>query len=569
MRQSFQWGFAMAAVTPLVKVPSGISGLDEITGGGLPLHRPTLICGGAGSGKTLFALTFVLEGALKYGEPGVFISFEENEEELAKNVASLGYDLEQLVADNKLAVDYIHVERNEIEETGEYDLEGLFVRVAHAVRTVGAKRIALDTLEALFAGLSDEALLRAELRRLFRWLKDQKLTAVITAERGDSSITRQGLEEYVSDCVILLDHDVSEQIATRRLRVVKYRGAAHGTNEYPFLIDAEGLCVLPITSVELAHQVSTERTTTGIPGLDEMLGGKGFWRGSSVLVSGVAGTGKTTIASSFVDAACRRGERALYFAFEESPPQIVRNMRSVGLDLQKWIDAGQLRLLASRPTVSGLEMHLLRLHREIEAFSPEVVVIDPIYIFGAIGSQHEVKSMLLRLVDYLKSRQTTAIFTTVDGEDAQKLEQSGVSSLMDAWLQLRNLESNGERNRALYVLKSRGMAHSNQIREFMLTNEGVILRKPYLGLSGVVTGSARIALEAMERQKEIERQMAEAAKQRELERKRRQIETQIATLQAELADQENESKMLLASQSAVLDAGAVVDREIAKSRGVE
>ena len=393
----------MTAATPLVKVPTGVSGLDEITGGGLPLHRPTLICGGAGSGKTLFALTFVLEGALKYGEPGVFISFEENEEELAKNVASLGYDLEKLVADNKLAVDYIHVERNEIEETGEYDLEGLFVRVAHAVRTVGAKRIALDTLEALFAGLSDEALLRAELRRLFRWLKDQKLTAVITAERGESSMTRQGLEEYVSDCVILLDHDVAEQIATRRLRVVKYRGAAHGTNEYPFLIDAEGLCVLPVTSVELAHHVSTERITTGIPGLDEMLGGKGFWRGSSVLVSGVAGTGKTTIASSFVDAACRRGERALYFAFEESPPQIVRNMRSVGLDLQQWVDAGQLRLLASRPTYSGLEMHLLRLHREIEAFSPEVVVIDPIYIFGAIGSQHEVKSMLLRLVDYLKS----------------------------------------------------------------------------------------------------------------------------------------------------------------------
>lgn len=308
----------MTAATPLVKVPTGVSGLDEITGGGLPLHRPTLICGGAGSGKTLFALTFVLEGALKYGEPGVFISFEENEEELAKNVASLGYDLEKLVADNKLAVDYIHVERNEIEETGEYDLEGLFVRVAHAVRTVGAKRIALDTLEALFAGLSDEALLRAELRRLFRWLKDQKLTAVITAERGESSMTRQGLEEYVSDCVILLDHDVAEQIATRRLRVVKYRGAAHGTNEYPFLIDAEGLCVLPVTSVELAHHVSTERITTGIPGLDEMLGGKGFWRGSSVLVSGVAGTGKTTIASSFVDAACRRGERALYFAFEES-----------------------------------------------------------------------------------------------------------------------------------------------------------------------------------------------------------------------------------------------------------
>jgi circadian clock protein KaiC len=559
----------MAAVTPLVKVPSGVSGLDEITGGGLPLHRPTLICGGAGSGKTLFALTFVLEGALKYGEPGVLISFEENEEELAKNVASLGYDLEKLVADNKLAVDYIHVDRNEIEETGEYDLEGLFVRVAHAVRTVGAKRIALDTLEALFAGLSDEALLRAELRRLFRWLKDQKLTAVITAERGESSLTRQGLEEYVSDCVILLDHNVTDQIATRRLRVVKYRGAAHGTNEYPFLIDAEGLCVLPVTSIELAHQVSSERITTGIAGLDEMLGGKGFWRGSSVLVSGVAGTGKTTIASTFVDAACRRGEQALYFAFEESPPQIVRNMRSVGLDLQQWINAGQLRLLASRPTFSGLEMHLLRLHREIEAFSPEVVIVDPIYIFGAIGSQHEVKSMLLRLVDYLKSRQATAIFTTVDGEDAQRLEQSGVSSLMDAWLQLRNLESNGERNRALYVLKSRGMAHSNQIREFMLTNEGVKLLKPYLGLSGVVTGSARIAQEAMEREKETERQLAAATKQRELERKRRQIETQIATLRAELADQENESKALLAGQSAVLDAGTIAGREIAKSRGVE
>jgi circadian clock protein KaiC len=551
----------------LSKARSGISGLDEITEGGLPQGRPTLICGGAGSGKTLFAMTFLVEGALKYGEPGVFMCFEENEEELAKNVASLGYNLKGLIAANKLSIDYVHVERGEIEETGEYDLDGLFVRLACAIKTVGAKRVVLDTLETLFCGLSNAGIVRSELRRLFRWLKDQGVTAIITAERGEGTLTRHGLEEYVSDCVISLDHRVMEQVATRRLRVVKYRGTAHGTNEYPFLIDAQGITVLPVTSIQLAHEVSAERVTTGIAGLDEMLDGQGFWRGSSVLVSGMAGTGKSTVSAHFIDAACRRGEKAVYFAFEESPHQIVRNMRSVGLDLQQWVDSGALRFSASRPTFWGLETHLARMHKEVEDFRPDVVVVDPMYNLSAVGSSNEVRSMLLRLVDFFKSRSITALLTAIDASTSRDDGHGEVSSLMDAWIQVQMIESSGERNRGLYVLKARGIAHSNQIREFILSSEGIRLRDVYLGLGGVLTGSARIAQEARETESEAERQQVIAAKQREMDRKRRQIEAQIAALQCELEGQQAEAELFVARQLAVSDAAVQAHQRLAASRG--
>ena len=553
----------------LSKVPSGIAGLDEITGGGLPQGRACLVCGGAGSGKTLFAMTFLLEGVLKYDEPGVFICFEENEEELAANVASLGYDLNNLIAAKKLAVDYVHVERNEIEETGDYDLDGLFVRIDYAIKSVGAKRVVLDTIEALFAGLTNTGILRAELRRLFRWLKDRGVTAIITAERGDGALTRHGLEEYVSDCVIMLDHRVAEQVATRRLRVVKYRGAAHGTNEYPFLIDSDGICVLPVTSIDLAHDVVNERITTGVAGLDAMLGGKGFWRGSSILVSGMAGTGKSTLSAHFVDAACRRGEKAIYFAFEESPHQIVRNMRSVGIDLQQWVDAGLLRFSASRPTFWGLEMHLARMHKEVEIFNPQVVVVDPIYNLSAVGSASEVRAMLLRLVDYLKSLHITALFTAIDGGDIKDAEHAGISSLMDSWLLVKSIEGAGERNRGLYVIKARGIAHSNQIREFLLSDQGVRLRDVYLGQGEVLTGSARVAQEARENEMEIERQLAMTVKQGEIERKRRQIEAQIANLQAELVGQTSETELFVTRQRAAASVTTAARQQIAAMRGSE
>ncbi len=556
-----------AGISALSKTPSGVRGLDEITGGGLPEGRASLICGGPGSGKTLFALTFLVEGALRYNEPGVFICFEETEDELAANVASLGFDLKQLIASNKLSVDYVRVERNEIEETGEYDLDGLFVRIDYAIKSVGAKRIALDTIEALFSGLPNEGVLRAELRRLFRWLKDQGVTSIITAERGDGALTRHGLEEYVSDCVIALDHRVADQVATRRLRVAKYRGASHGTNEYPFLIDASGISVLPITSVELAHEVSNERVSTGVAGLDAMIGGQGFWRGSSILVSGMAGTGKTTIATCFVDAACRRGERAIYFAFEESPHQIVRNMRSVGVDLQPWVDSGLLRFSASRPTLWGLETHLARMHKEVDAFEPQVVAIDPIYNLSAVGSATEVRMMLLRLIDYLKSRTVTALLTAADAGDVKDVEHAGVSSLMDAWLLVQAIEGRGERNRGLYVIKARGIDHSNQIREFHLPGEGIVLCEAYLGQGEVLTGSARVAQEALEREMEAERKLALSVRQREIEQKRRQIEAQIAALHAELEDQAIEAELLELRRLAASDAAAAARKEIAGLRG--
>lgn len=550
----------------LRKTATGIDGLDEITGGGLPAGRPTLLCGSAGCGKTLFAMTFLVEGIQRHGEHGVFMCFEETEEELADNVASLGYNLDALVAANTLAIDYVKIDRSEIEETGEYDLDGLFVRLAYAIQTVGAKRVVLDTLEALFAGLSNQGVLRSELRRLFRWLKEQGVTAIITAERGAGALTRHGLEEYVSDCVILLDHRVTEQVATRRLRVVKYRGTSHGTNEYPFLIDEQGISVMPITSVHLGHHVSDRRVNTGISGLDGMLGGEGFFRGSSVLVSGQAGTGKSTVAAHFADAACRRGERALYFAFEESPQQIIRNMRSVGLDLETWVRAGLLRFSAARTSLCGLEMHLARMHQDVVRFDPGIVVVDPLFTIAA-GVAAEVRTMLLRLIDTLKSRGITALFTSLDPSDGSNtLENANVTSLIDTWVQLRLIEASGERNRVLFVLKSRGMAHSRQVREFLLSSDGVHLREVYLGRGGVLTGTARLAQEALDAERAVERQQVIAVKRREMERNRRQLETQIAILKADLEAQDSELQLFLAQRRSETDILAELHRQLARSR---
>ncbi|HEY6996364.1 MAG TPA: circadian clock protein KaiC [Candidatus Binatia bacterium] len=525
----------------LAKSPTGIRGLDEITFGGLPRGRPTLVCGRAGCGKTLFAVEFLVHGALDHDEPGVFIAFEETEEDLTKNIASLGYDLAELCRRKKLMIDYIRVERSEIEETGEYDLEGLFVRLGYAIDAIGAQRVALDTIEAIFSGFSNVNILRAELRRLFRWLKDKGVTAVITAEQGDGSLTRQGLEEYVSDCVILLDHRVREQISTRRLRVVKYRGSSHGTNEYPFLIDEQGISVLPITSLGLDHKASNERVSTGIDSLDQMLGGKGFYRGTSILISGMAGTGKTSIAAHFVDAACRRGERCVYFSSEESPAQVTRNLRSIGIDLEPWIKKGLLHFDATRPHFHGLEMHLLRIHKLIAEMKPKIAVFDPLSGYLSLGDSLEVKSMLTRLLDYLKSQQITSVFNTlVEGGHAELQSEIGVSSLMDTWILLRNLEHNGERNRGLFILKARGIAHSNQIREFVLTDHGVELKDVYIGSDGVLTGTARAAQEAREKAAAQQRLEATERKRRELERKRGALEAQILALRTQFETEADE-----------------------------
>jgi len=448
--------------------------MDEITGGGLPQGRPTLVAGGPGCGKTLFAMEFLVNGATQFDEPGVFVAFEENAEELAQNVASLGFDLKKLGRQKKLLVDHVRVERGEIEETGDYDLEGLFIRLGHAIDSIGAKRVVLDTIEVLFSALSNQGILRTELQRLFRWLKDKGVTAIITAERGESTLTRFGLEEYVADCVIVLDHRVNEQISTRRLRIVKYRGTLHGTNEYPFLIGRHGISVLPITSLGLEHQVSVDRVSTGIKELDEMLGGRGFYRGSSILITGTAGTGKTTLASALVDEACQRRERCLYFAFEESAHQIMRNMRSVGIDMAPHVKKGLLRYHVARPSQYGLEVHLVGMYDLIREFKPNIVILDPITDFSMVGNSAEIKSAVTRIVDFLKSSQITGVFVSViSGAEAADQSVVGISSLIDAWISLRNLEHNGERQRGLFILKSRGMAHSNQIRSFQLTNDGI------------------------------------------------------------------------------------------------
>lgn len=557
-------------LVPLEKAATGIRGFDEVTNGGLPRGRPSLLCGSSGSGKTLFGMEFLVRGVTEFDEPGVFVSFEETENDLAKNVASLGFDLEKLQAEGKIALDYVYIERSEIEMTGEYDLEALFIRLASAVESVGARRIVLDTLEALFSGLPNPFIIRAEIRRLFRWLKERGLTAVITAEAGQGSLTRHGIEEYVSDCVISLDHRVIDQVAVRRLRVVKYRGSVHGTNEYPFLIDEGGFTVIPITSLGLDFDVPFDSVSTGIPRLDTMLGGKGFYRGSSVLVSGTAGTGKTSFAAAIVDAACKRGETCFYFAFEESPKQIVRNMKSIGIDLEPWLRQGLLYIHAVRPTMYGLEMHLAVLHKLLDRHRPQFVVLDPISNLISIGSNNEVKSTLTRMIDILKSQQITSLFTNlVFGGNQTDQTQVGVSSLMDTWILLHDVETNGERSRLLHILKSRGMSHSNQVREFLLSARGIDLVDVYVGPGGVLTGTARAAQEAREALEKDERDQRVEQMRRELDRRKKEMELQTAILAADYEAREIEFRQAL-TRDAFLEKALERNREkMAELRGAD
>ncbi|HEX9979441.1 MAG TPA: circadian clock protein KaiC [Flavobacterium sp.] len=533
------------------KTPTGVEGLDEITGGGIPKGRPTLICGGAGCGKTLFSMQFIIRGIIEYDEPGVFMSFEEPSDDLTLNVKSLGFDLEALKAGKKLVVDHVRVERSEIEEAGEYDLDGLFIRLGHAIDTIGAKRVVLDTVESLFSGLDNQAILRAELRRLFHWLKDKGVTAIITGERGESTLTRQGLEEYVSDCVILLDHRVIEQVSTRRLRIVKYRGSTHGTNEYPFLIDEHGISVLPITSLQLDNEVSSDIISTGVPGLDSMFDRGGFYRGSNILVSGTAGTAKTTIACYFANEQCTQKQKVIYFAFEESPQQLIRNMKSIGIDLEQHVKNGFLMIQSARPSLNGLELHLLTLRKLIKEFNPDCVIIDPISNLITVGTQHEVRSMLVRLIDMLKLNNITALFTSLSKPSdfsRPELAEESVSSLIDTWITVRDMEGIGERNRGIFIIKSRGMGHSNQVREFIITGHGIELLDVELGPDGILTGMARKSnqintnLSRLKLKSELER------KDREIARKRKVLEANIEALKNEFGSVEEELNLLKATE---------------------
>jgi circadian clock protein KaiC len=522
----------------LEKSLTGIAGFDELTNGGVPKGRPTIVCGGPGCGKTMFALEFLVRGATEFNEPGVLMTFEETSEEMTKNVASLGFDLKGLAAKRKLALDYVRIEPSEIQETGEYDLEGLFIRLQHAVESVGAKRVVLDTMEAIFSGFSNTGMLRAEIRRLFRWLKDHGLTTVVTAEKGEGTLTRYGLEEYVSDCVIFLDHRVTDQISTRRMRVVKYRGSSHSADEVPFLIDERGFSVLPSSSMRLDHEVSNERVSSGVKDLDDMLEGKGFYRGSSVLVSGTAGSGKSSLAAHFAQQTCRDGERCLYVAFEESAAQAMRNMRSIGIDLEKQVRKGLLRFEAWRPTQSGLEMHLLQIHRLVEEHKPATVIIDP--LTSLLSSTNQPHSMLMRLIDFLKTKQITGFFTALTSGRNKEIEKTdvGISSLIDTWIFARDVELNGERNRCIHVLKSRGMANSNQVREFLMSKEGIRLLPVYVGSGTVLTGSARLSQEAREKAESMLREQTKEEQRRVLDGKRKALEAQIAAMRSEFEQEE-------------------------------
>lgn len=565
---------AIAGMAEFEKVPSGIKGFDDITGGGLPKGRPSLVSGGPGCGKTLFAMEFIVRGITDYREPGVFIAFEEKIDDLKMNFKSMGFDLNELVRQKKLILDHITIDRSEIEETGEYDLEGLFIRLGAMIDEVGAKRVAIDTLEALFSGFANEAILRSELRRLFLWLKDRGVTAVVTGERGERSITKYGLEEYVADCVITLDHRLMNQIATRRLRIIKYRGSIHGTDEYPFLISSDGISVLPITSMSLTHKASEERISPGIPRLDTMLGGKGFYRGSSILVSGQAGTGKTSIAATFIDAACRRNEKCLFFIFEESESQLMRNMKSIGINLEPWVKKGLLKFHAVRPTAYSLEMHLSVMLKLIDEFKPRVVAVDPISNLYPIGDDIQVRSMLMRLIDFAKSLHITGLFTNLSndanyGAFAIEPTEMHVSSLMDAWLVLKNVEGNGERNRAFSIIKSRGMAHSNQLREFVLSDKGIQLLDVYKGREGVFFGSARMAQESGEIDDRLRKNEEIERKRREIESKRKLMEIEIEMLKEKYAREEVDMKILIGQDISRERTEAKTTKEIATQRQID
>lgn len=552
----------------IAKSPTGISGFDDLTLGGLPTGRPTLVCGTAGCGKTLFAATFLVHGARELDEPGVFVSFEERPSDIIDNVASLGFDLDTLIEAEKVVIEHIEVDPSEVAEIGDFDLEGLFLRLELAIDSIGAKRVVLDTIESLFSAFTNQAVLRAEIRRLFDWLKDRGLTTVITGERGDGALTRQGLEEYVSDCVLLLDHRVHNQISTRRLRIVKYRGSSHGTNEYPFLIDQGGFSVLPVSSLGLNHRVFDERVSSGVPDLDGMLGGGGFHRGSSILISGVAGSGKSSLAASFVDAACKAGQRALYFSFEESQEQTVRNMRSLGIDLGKHLEAGQLKYVAARPTFYSLEMHLALMLREALTFRPDIFVLDPLSAFTETGDRSEVHAMLLRIVDFLKSEGITGVLTHLTQSGQTVIEtESGLSSLMDAWILLLNRESNGEFNRELYLLKARGLSHSNQVREFVMDHDGIRLILPYTGQGSALTGAARRVAEAEERRQERQREREAEKAQQMIEQRRRRTIAQIEILRSELDADEAELRELVQAETDRRIQIEAEEAEMRRSRG--
>lgn len=535
-----------SAKNKLVKVPTGIKGFDDITGGGLPQGRPTLVAGGAGSGKTMFAMEFIVHGATEYNEPGVYVSFEENVEDLKKNFSSMGINLKKLVDDKKIIIDHVFIERSMIEETGEYDLEALFIRLGYEIDSIGAKRVALDTIEVLFSGLTNHAIIRSELLRLFRWLKDRGITAVVTGEKGERTLTRYGLEEYIADCVIFLDNRIVENLATRRLRIIKYRGSPHGTDEYPFLMGKAGITIFPITSIRTDYKMSTDRVSTGIPRLDTMLDNKGFFRGSTVLISGTAGTGKTSFSACFADAACRRGEKCIYFAFEENQDQIIRNMNSIGLDLKQWVDKGLLKFHIARPAMYGVEMHLVVMEDEVSRFKPQNVIIDPMTDFTAVGGGREIKSLLTRLIDLLKARGITIMMTDlIRGDINPEKPETYISSIIDTWILLRNIEYNGERSRGITILKSRGMPHSNQIREFVMSGSGIELIDPYIGSEGVFMGSAKAMQEARDNARLINMTREIRHKRDLLEEKLVEYEAKMNTLKAQQKAEENGLKKSL------------------------
>ncbi|MET0839859.1 MAG: circadian clock protein KaiC [Marmoricola sp.] len=553
-------------LTGLEKVPTGIQGFDEITNGGLPRGRPTLVTGAAGSGKTLFGIEFLVRGARDYGEPGVLIAFEEGQGDLVTNVASLGFDLEQLERDGMLAIDAFRIDPAEIIETGDFDLEGLFIRLAMAVESVGAKRVVLDTIEVLFSALPNEGIIRGELGRLFRWLKDRGLTVVITGERGNvGNLTRFGIEEYVSDCVVSLDHRVQDEISTRRMRVVKYRGSLHGTNEYPFLITERGIVVVPITSVGLTYEASSERVSSGIPRLDEMLAG-GVFRGSSVMISGTAGTGKTSIGAVMASASCERGEKALFFSFEESPAQLVRNMRSIGIDLQRWIDEDLLQVKAVRPTAFGFEEHLSVLHQLLDEHEPQLGVLHAVASHTHARAPGDTTSAISRELDLLKGRGITTVMTTLTHGQSQESSEVDVSALVDSWLLLRNPESNGERNRLLFVIKSRGSAHSNQVREFVLTDEGAELVDVYIGPNGVLTGSERVEQISWERLAQATRADETERRRQELAQRTSALQAQVAALQAQLTAESAEFERFISSEAEGRASGVEVRATLGRER---
>ena len=519
-------------------VSTGVKGLDDVLGGGIPQGHAMLLVGKPGTGKSILSMEYLLHGIELHKENGVYISFEESEKQIISNAASFGWKFEEMVKKNKLAISYIDMQPEQMRTVGDYDLSALILRVKGAIKKVNARRVVIDGINNLLSTFDDERIIRSDLLRLIREIKEVNATIFITGERGHDSWSKMGFEEYLADGLMHLDNRTDGNYQTREIQVVKCRGINHYTGKSPFIINSEGMSIRPLITADFDYKVLKSRVSTGIADIDNMLGGKGLYRGSTVYITGPSGAGKTSISSSFANGACSRGERALFLAFEESSDQIIRNMKSIGLSLDKWVNEKLLYFYTARATTNSLEGHLDNIMTMVREVEPTCVVLDPISAFRPIANENETKLMLIRLNDYLRARKITTVFTALssDGEYSEHADVQ-LSSIADTWIVVRIMDYKGERNNVMQLMKSRGMSHSRQMKEMYFTGNGLKLQNVYQGPEGVLTGAARIGQEKYEKLKEARNVIEIDKNRKKIERKKSLLEASIEALKHEYEEE--------------------------------